>query len=474
MDECVEKLESGKLQVSEFVAQAFNQSDMSAQDALDLLNARSRELDNELRTAVCSNSDDLLRNATDVKYLRDNVSTLKEHISKTRSDTYQLAATIIDPFREVQRSTQQLDASYAICEKMRILLKFLGLVKQTKTTTRITRITGISGDIRRLCIMKQIADGGQLNKIEAFQKFWKLYEPICNQMITIADSQLNSALTSSDVNSAIPTISIFLHLGGKYTNDVTYGKCNQIIIACKEFTRSKLDKSTCDTIIPVLNEILINFRTGLSKINTLHQAIESAISKFSEQEIIDFNTSKISPTIVLTNYSTYFKETLELTARQNPTLSTKLMNEIPNIRKSISSSISEYPRNIDSRLLFMSLTNVFSNFQEPYLQQAIRELRQRFISLFSEKQSIDSNRISLFFETTSNKLSKYDQDLLQLFESSLLKMAEDFDKLKNHKNTVISTNASSVQDSVLSNFYSFFIKLYPSENIEVFKSALKM
>jgi hypothetical protein len=96
MDARIAALEAGQISPTEFVTTAFpdvHRSESSApQAALDLLTHCSRELEHELRAAVCANSDELLQNATDVKYLRDHVVSLKHQITRVRSDAQKVAS----------------------------------------------------------------------------------------------------------------------------------------------------------------------------------------------------------------------------------------------------------------------------------------------------------------------------------------------------------------------------------------------
>ena len=138
----------------------------NAQIALDLINQRQKELEKNLRSAVCANSDELLQNATDVKYLRDNVSSLKAQIMKTRNEAQLVASNILTPFESIQSYAIQLNSMYKTCKELRTLLRFLELIRKIKTDfSKVTKIERISNDLRECCELCNIARSGEINKI---------------------------------------------------------------------------------------------------------------------------------------------------------------------------------------------------------------------------------------------------------------------------------------------------------------------
>lgn len=468
MEEAISSLERGEITSSAFVAQAFdsnkdNQSNSSSvsnpQKALDLLNQRQRELERDLRAAVCANSDELLQNATDVKYLRDNVTNLKSQVMRVRKETENVASSLLEPFRAVQTASIQLNSMYSTCNKLRILCRFLSLTKQfyrspstSSAFTTTKKIDRVSSEIRGLCEIWRIAQGGELNNLVVFQKMWEKIKTNCDNLIKSADKQFSDSIEKLNVESATIAASVFMCLGTIQTvvKNNYYTKYLRNMNA--NFT--KYDKCSADTIFSILQNDFQNAALNVTKISCIHESVSEAIRKASDPEmLIQFDIQEIDPLKSISEYSKNLKQILMKISNQYPNISNEIIIKIPNIRKEIIAFSQKLPPSIDQNSAFSIIAQVFLTFQESFIKQTSEEIKKLFFKPFlqsstSSAVSIDVKSIRLNCESIQNRLLKLDSDLLWKFRDSIINLASQFVSIKKSPKDLLKKLAIKNQEAV--------------------------
>ena len=469
MEEAIKKLENGEISPSSFVSQTFNEQitfsgenpdkKSNAQIALDLINQRQKELEKNLRSAVCANSDELLQNATDVKYLRDNVSSLKAQIMKTRNEAQLVASNILTPFESIQSYAIQLNSMYKTCKELRTLLRFLELIRKIKTDfSKVTKIERISNDLRECCELCNIARSGEINKIVVYQKFWAKVKPNCDKMISIAEKQLNDSIESQNVDSATIAITVFIYLGT--LSQVAKSYYNKYI---RMLCLNRYDKCMSEEVFSIIQNDFKNYVTNICKIALLHQSVSNAILKSSEPERIkDFDLNDIDPAKAIVEYANNVKNVLTKISNTYPNISNEIISKIPQIRKELFLVSQKLPPSIDQNYSFSIVVNVFSSFQEAFIKQTSDDIKNLFFNSFVSSNT-DSKIISINCETIQNRLSKYDRDLMMKFRDPIINLANGYFKMKNSSKQSLKEIAKNNNAIVKSSLQSLGSKLFSDE-----------
>lgn len=491
MEESIARLERGEISSSAFVSQAFNQTnkdkqqDNNPQIALDLLNQRQKELERDLRAAVCANSDELLQNATDVKYLRDNVSNLKSQIMRVRRETENVASGLLEPFQTVQMASRQLNSMYSTCKELRILCRFLLLTKQfyrSTTTTdfsSVKKIDRVSNDIRGLCEIWRIAQSGELKNLVVFQKIWGKIKTNCENMIKTADRQFNESIEKLNVESATTAAAIFICLGTIQTvakNDY-YNK----YLRNMSINIPKYDKCSADNIFSILQNDFMNAASNITKISCVHEAVSEAFRKSSDPDlVIQFDLNEINPLNSIEEYSKNLKQILKKVSSQYPNISNELVLKIPHIRKEILKFSQKLPPSIDQNSAFSIIAQVFSSFQDLYIKQTSEEIKKLFFKSFyqpsgSTSSSVDVKAISLNCEAIQNRLLKLDSDLLTNFKDTIVGLANQFMKMSKSPKESYKKSASESKQTVSQCLQSIATRLFSddvgSQIIQIIEAA---
>ncbi|KAH0793980.1 hypothetical protein GPJ56_002192 [Histomonas meleagridis] len=461
MEKLIDELENGPLTTASFVSQIFSQTEQSGalekidpKAALELLVQRSKQLEQDLRSEVCANSDELLANARDVKFFRDNVTSLKSQVAKTRKEAETVALSLVGPFNTIQENARKLNSTYATCKKLRLLLFFLSRVKQTKEKFTLTKITGITSEIKKLCELQKTAQTGELNNIEVFQKFWLQKKPLCDSLIRLADTQFSSSIDKNDISSSTNAACVFVHLGT--LTQFSHSYYQKLIKSLCSISRSKLEKSTSETIFDVLKNDFKQLSDTLTKVDTLFQSCVSAIQKSPDAEITDFDASLISPQSALTEYSSNLSKVLLKISQQSQPISSELINRIPLIRNQLLSDGFKDQQ-------FQIVVNAFSSFQDAFMKQSKQEMRKNFFSYFSPNRGTTPNVIALYCESIQNKLAKFDSELLMKFKALLIQLANDFVKLAKHDNAALRNQAEMFKNDVKAGLGGVAAKLFGNQ-----------
>lgn len=478
MDESIARLEKGEISPSAFVSQAFNQSnkenkDSTPQVALDLLNQRQRELENDLRAAVCANSDELLQNATDVKYLRDNVSNLKSQIMRVRRETENVASGLLEPFQAVQTASRQLNSMYSTCKELRILYRFLSLTKSFYNTTAKTtdfsstkKIDRINSEIRGLCEIFRIAQSGELNNLTVFQKLWGKIRVNCENMIKAADKQFSESIEKLNVESATIAASVFICLGTIQTVSKNY--YNKYLRSMNS-NIPKYDKCSSDSIFSILQNDFQNAAINVTKITCLHESLSEALRKTSDPEMtIQLDLNEINPLNSLADYSKNLKQILSKISSLHQNISNEIVSKIPNIRKELFNFSQKLPPSIDQNSAFSIIAHVFSAFQDLFIKQTSDEIKKLFLKSFyqpsgSPASSVDVKAISLNCEAIQNRLLRLDSDLLSNFKVTVVNLANQFVILKKSPKENLRKLATDSKAAVSKSLQSIASRLFSDD-----------
>ncbi|OHT12560.1 hypothetical protein TRFO_03561 [Tritrichomonas foetus] len=467
MEESIKKLENGEISSSVFVTKTFNQQITSpdaspdksnAQVALDLLNKRQRELERDLRSAVCANSDELLQNATDVKFLRDNVTNLKCQVTRAKRETEAVAATLLDPFQSIQTAAMQLNSMYSTCRELRTLLAFLGHAKQAKPNFIYSKIDRLSNDIRGLCEMYKIAKSNELNKIVVFQRFWAKIKPNCDKMINVAEKQFSDSIETQNLDSATNAAVVFICLGNIHEVAIKYYSKYSSLLNSNRF-----DKSSADTIFTMLQNDFQNVSITANKISIIYQSIQNAIIKYGEPDLVNnFNIDEINPNKAVTDYSITLKKILTKVSSQHSNIGNEIVTKIPNIRKEILLSTQKLPSSMDQNSAFSTIASVFSSFQESFVKETSDEIRRLFFNSFLTASG-DAKAVSLNCEAIQNRLQRFDRDLLMKFKDPVVNLAHHFVKMKNAPKESLRRSAMNSQNIVAENLTTLAMKLFSDD-----------
>lgn len=478
MEESIDRLERGEISSSAFVSQAFNQNSKEKQEsnpqiALDLLNQRQRELERDLRAAVCANSDELLQNATDVKYLRDNVSNLKSQIMRVRRETENVASGLLEPFQAVQTASRQLNSMYSTCKELRILNRFLTLTRNyyqssSKATdfTTAKKIDRIGGEIRGLCEIWRIAQSGELNNLTVFQKLWGKIRINCENMIKAADRQFNESIDKLNVESATTAASIFICLGTIQTVAKNY--YNKYLRSMNS-NIPKYDKSSADSIFSILQNDLQNAASNVTKISCLHESVSESFRKASDPDMaIRFDLNEINPLNSITDYSKNLKQILKKISSQYPNISNELVSKTPNIRKELFNFSQKLPPSIDQNSAFSIIAQCFTTFQDLYIKQTSEEIKKLFLKSFFQPSgipasSVDVKAISLNCEAIQNRLLRLDSDLLSNFKETVLNLADQFVKMTKSPKDAVRKLANDSKKAVSKSLQSISSRLFSDD-----------
>jgi hypothetical protein len=441
MDARISALESGQISPTEFVAAAFtdgHRSESSApQAALDLLTHRSRGLEHELRAAVCANSDELLQNATDVKYLRDHVVGLKHQITRVRSDAQKVASRLLEPFTTIQTASRQLQNGYAVCQLLRVLSRFLYLHRQLSKKSVPLKLTATSHDVKMYCEVKQIAEQGELAGIAAFENAWGKIKPSCEQLVALAERQFVDCVEKADLSGTIGAAFVFVSLGTieRYAARIFENHLNEAGLT----TRTNLQKCSSENVAAVFQGEFTGLTTCLTRLSVLYQAL----GQFSESEPkLPFDIAAFSTTAALKSYSGRLKTLIVALCRQNPPLATALTNGLPEIRRKLFEALARLPPAVEREVAFAAVAEAFDDFTKPFLSQTKQQLQKKMFDLFKgDAATVDASQISLFFEQTETKLGAWDRELLERFRRKVLRLAAEIKRLQSHSNAALRQKA---------------------------------
>ena len=475
MEEHVQELENGTVSPSDFVATAFSDKKKTSSDGpekvLELLSKRSRELERELRSAVCTNSDELLRNATDVKELRDNVTSLKNQIGRCRTEAKSVAAKLLDPFSQIQRQTIILNSSSVVCRKLRVLQRFVQLVKQSGNEPAPVSIPSLNNKIKKFCEIQRIAESGEINDITVFQRFWETMRPKCERMIETAEKQLTKAIEKNDSQPATAAAAVFLNLGRGET--VSHQMYDRVINNILMFTTMNIQKSSPDTIVSDLRKDFRNMCTEVTRIATLHQAFRSALLPSSDIEST-LDLTLISPSAAIETYSDNLKRLLIASGRQSQRMQASIVGEVPTIRKAILESLQKLPVSVEQTSAFATIVSAIVPFQSEFFKVTSTEMRTELFSFFNkDMRGGDPRQIALFFERLDRRFSKYDRELLANFRQSIIKLASDYQKLKNYDNPDLRNAAIQSNSVVSTGLRSLGARLFSEETAKEIDAILK-
>lgn len=431
--EKIDSLEYGQCTVEDFVRQAF--ADKKAAEYLDNIKCRQKLLEEELKTAVCENSNELLENASDVKVLRDNVIELRNRVSATKIETQNISDALLIPFHEIQDITRYLDANHELCTKIRLLLRFLSLVRQVQRIQTVR--LNASSEVRRICELQKLADDGNLKEIIIFQQHWATIRPTCENLISLAKTTITTFLSqpdSSKITDLRNALIVFDQLG-KLSN-ILKTCFNSLLESTLSHANGRFDDILSDEIASKLNEEIQEFSGKLLVVSLLSNTAENILPGVSIK-------NDVSPEFFSQKYSSFLKQTLENLVRQDSEFLRFIFKAIPSIRQKIisnsffSSSFSFLSAsNLDPKLIqttFLSKPNgVLSSFQEEFLIQSVLSIRDTFGSIFKTAESgkdrkpVDySLQIRQETEKLENVLNKYDRAFARRFKSPLKKLSED-------------------------------------------------
>jgi len=459
----LDKLENGEINPTFFVATAFDLE--KPKETLDSLSLRNQQLDSELRDAVCANSDELLRSANAVKFLRDQVISLKKQVSNARSETEQVSTALIGPFNQVKISTKTLECAYESSKKLRVLLRFLGLARQAQKMEPISKISSVNNEIRRLCEIYRIFQSGELNGIEAYAVFWAKLKPQCEKMISVATQQFLAGIQALDSNSCSPSVIIFELLGSLigFVSDYYNKEFNKLKLS----TEDKLKKANADNALQVIRD---DFSTMLSYIQRIFTMYESVISKGPES-ISPNDYSHIDPNCFVKSYCDDLKVAIERIARRLPVVSTEITNEVPSIRKAYIYAIEKSPCHVDRAAALSAFENSIEPFQEAFISQVSKDMRYSLIGMFSGK-NVNPNQITQFCEDLEKQLSSYDRYLTLKLRNYVIKLAEAYAKLMLHNNTALANEAKKLCNALQTGFSVVASKIYGEETAQEIRDIL--
>lgn len=428
MEQAIEDLENGLISPSEFVSVSFSEHSSSCEPVFDHISRRSRELERDLRSAVCVNSDELLSNATDVKFLRDNVTLLKTRVARCREEAKVVASKLLNPFREIEKAAVELNSSSIMCRKLRALQRFLSLARQAQGRVVPEKITSATNDIRKWCEIQRIADAGDLDNIIVFQNVWATVQPQCTKLVALAETQLATALDHGDAMTAAPAAAVFLNLGTSESVAVRY--FGRITSEMAVTSRANMRKLSQDTIVACLRTDITSMCEQLKRVGTLHQAFETACSKCSELEVTCIDTDVISPTTAVRNYADMLRDIVAAVV-QTHDLSGVVTAEIPEIRQCMLQAVMHVPSGVDKSWAFVTVMSAFGSFQELFVGRIGAEVQTRLFNFFGkDMRNVESKQIALFFEQLRNNFVKYDRELLAKLKPGLVKLARRFKKLR--------------------------------------------
>ena len=470
----MQDLESGAVSPADFVAVAFADPPRADTEnpakVLELLSRRSRELEQELRAAVCANSDELLRNATDVKELRDNVTSLKNQVGRCRTEAKSVAAKLLDPFEQIQRQAIILNSSSVVCQKLRVLQKFVQLVKQSGNEPAPVTIPSVTNKIKKFCEMQRIAESGEIANLVVFNRFWELARPKCEKMIETAERQLANAIDKNENQMAAAAAGVFMNLGRG--EKVSRKFFDQIISKMLMFTRMNIQKASPDTVAADLKKDFTNMSGEIARVSVLHQAFKAAMMPSSDVEPT-LDLTQISPAAALDIYADNLKKLLTAAGRQSQRMQNSLITEVPEIRKSILESVQKLPAAVEPTSAFASVVTAIVPFQNDFYKVTNTDMRTELFSFFNkDMRGGDSRQIALFFERLDRRLSKYDRELLSNFRQSIIKLASDFQKLKNYDNPELRNAALKSNAVVSAGLKSLGGRLFSEETAKEIESIL--
>ena len=453
MNELLNKLENGEIEISNYINLIFKQS--KSLEALESIKSRSYSLDKELSEAVCVNSDELLRSASAVKILRDQVISLKNQISNARLQTEQIALSIINPFNQIKNSTNDLDVTYQASQKLRTLLRFLSLYRQTYKIQSFTKIPGANNDIKRLIEIYKIGLTNELEGINIYNENWIKIKPLCEKMILTATQQLHSSIQSFDINLCSASLSVFDLLGN--LSDICLEIFQKEIIKIKSQTDEKFKKSNNEIFLKNIKEDFNSLIFSINKINTLQKSI---INRSVDSNIL-FDINLIDPLILIKEYLNNLKIILEKLIQKFP----DIYLEIPLIRKFYFNLFDKLFNiiNLDQLYYFFDLT--FKIFIDNYISQFIKEYTLKLNNIFNSK-----NNLNLFFEDLDKFLLNLDKDLLMKFKIPIFKLFESFYKFKFNNNQNLINEFKKNLNLFLNLISNLSLKFYDNEfNLEINK-----
>lgn len=464
MDDLISSLENGTTSSSAFVNKSISDNQSNPQSYLNCLQKRQQELEIELQTAVCANSDEFLQIATDVKHLRDNVSNLKTQVTRVRREALNVSTNLLGPFETIQQAGQQLNSMYATSKKLRKLIYFFEKVKNAIKYTKEEKIIRLNIRIKDLCSIWRIKQSGELDNILIFQQFWSNLRPKCESLIETAENQFNNSIAIRDLESATTAASVLLLIGRleshsksmykRYTQNMTIDIQNN-------------EKISADTVYSFLSQNFDKANDNLKRISNLYDTVSITLKDTLETDLnTNFDLTEIDPLKAVFNYSSNLKSLLNKSSRSYKNLNQELINKIPNLRKDILRLSQRLPPSIDQNSVFKIIVQAFEVFQGKFVNQTIDEMHKTFFGPFqqnSKSTGIDPKLISLNCESIQNKLIKYDKELLLIFKDPIVKLARDYLNLKVGSKDKLKQMVIASEPVVVASLQRLATKLFSDE-----------
>lgn len=459
MDKAISDLENGEIEPIKFATNVFDQG--SYQEALDMIMTRMQSLDQELRSAVCANSDELLQNASDVKFLRDRVTALKQQITRTRNETEQIAISVVNPFKKIKTAAENLQKSYAICKILRKLQRFFSLVNYAEKASQITTISGSSNEIRRLCEIYTIAQKGELQGINAFDTMWKKMKPMCENLINLANEQFTKSIQTSNINDATTAAVVFDFLENLQTvaNDAYQREVKRMSDTMKDKLRDP------SSIIQKIKDTISILAIYASRVNTIYQAVSQRMILAKSNS---YDLEPLDPIKIVDAFSSEFKGHVEGISRNYPEVSTVICNEIPAIRQSFVSVVDRLPDSINKQAALAKLSSSVVPFQESLVSNLVGEMRQRLIGCLTGK----GGDVKGLCDDLKSTLLSYDEELVLALKKQLVKLARDYQNLKGHQNQRIATEAMRNSPVLCRGLVEICNKFYHDETAKEIEGVL--
>lgn len=441
MDELLESVELGAASPSEFASRVFASAAAPAAAAREL-DERTKQLERALRSEVCANSDELLRNAADIAYMRERGAALKAQIARARRDVDAVAASIADPFAAVVANARTLSENAQRCRRLRLLLAFVARARQAPDAIPAGKIAGVRSDAKRLCELARIAQTGELDGIEVFRALWAAKRPACEALLRTADAQLRAALERGDAADAANAACVLAHAG---TLPETARALHARAAGALRVDAGAIERAPVGGAMAAVQRALRAADAAVQRIDALRECCEAALRK-SPDAVLPAFADGLRADAAVAEFARALAGALSRRAQAGA-----------------AAEVAECAARARSSAHCAAVADALAPLQDAFVRASLQEMRKAFFRSFSQSESGDGGAVARCCAAMQSRLEGFGPELRMCFRPAVLQIANDFVKMNRHENAALQRQAEMQRDAVKTGLTAIMKKLFGEE-----------
>eukprot|EP01132_Coremiostelium_polycephalum_P004257 gene4257-5327_t len=184
----------------------------SISSSLDKLSIGTKEINNELTDRITTNYQELFNQANNITELDSITETLKSGVKNLEESIQRMKKDISEPYIQVKTQILQLKRVQDSCELLRIVIRYLSLVKKLKNHLQVGNrdLSKSAQCIHEINILKQ---ENNLNGIDIIDSQVNWIKTTSDQIITISSTLLYQGMENQNQTEVANSLQVFYNMG---------------------------------------------------------------------------------------------------------------------------------------------------------------------------------------------------------------------------------------------------------------------